>query len=110
MPAQALLIWKLRPVSQPRRLVYLTSWKGIRFGDCFSFHHPKVSNRSCTGGSQHPWETAWAETHYETHFWSHCITSNMSKEGLAEEFPLPRKTANKQTSPKQIVNDLLFNP
>lgn len=104
MPARSLAILETSAlVSQPRRLAYLASWKGIRFGDYFFFHHPKVSNLSCTGSRQPTWETTRQGTWHKTHFWSHHVISNMSKEYLADELPLSRKTANKQISPKQAI-------
>lgn len=104
IPARSLVILETSAlVSQLRCPAYLASWRRIQFEDYFFFHHPKVSSLSCTDSSKPPRETAWQGTQHQTRFWSHHFTSNTSKEYLADECPLSRNRANKQTSPKQTI-------
>lgn len=96
MPAQPLITLEASTlVSQPRSLAYLASWKGR----CLCLvPPPRSSNLSSTGSSQPLWEIAWQGTRHEINFWSHQVTSNVSKEHLAVKLPLSSKTANKEVS------------
>lgn len=70
------------------------NWQAARessLGNIFFFWHPKVSNLSCTGSSQLPWETTWLGTRHKTLFWSHHIISNAYKKKLSDEYPSLQK-------------------
>lgn len=96
MPALPLITLEASTlVSQPRSLAYLASWKGR----CLCLVPPPCSsNLRSTGSSQLPWEIIWQGTWCEINFWSHQVTSNVSKEHLAVKFPLSSKTTNKEAS------------
>lgn len=102
MPAQPLITLEASTlVSQPRSLAYLASWKGR----CLCLvPPPRSSNLSSTGSSQPLWEIAWQGTRHEINFWSHQVTSNMSKEHLAVKLPLSsKKQTRKRASLEQAT-------